>query len=141
MCQKVKCQNVSERKSFLGLVNFNARYMPDLATVAEQLRRLTKKEEALIFGPDQQGELKRRWVQAETQRYFDRNAKMNVITNASPVGLGAILVQKHKGKNRVICFASWGVSNVEQDYSQKKEALGIVWAREKIRVYFYGTEF
>lgn len=33
----------SEVKSFLGLVNFSARYIPNLATVSEPLRRLTKK--------------------------------------------------------------------------------------------------
>ena len=42
-------QTVSEVKSFLGLVNFNARFMPDRATVAEPLRRLTKKKENHLF--------------------------------------------------------------------------------------------
>lgn len=62
-------QGVSEVKSFLGLVNFNARFIPDLATVAEPLRRLTKKGEPFVFGPEQQAafaELKRRLTQAET---------------------------------------------------------------------------
>jgi bacterioferritin-associated ferredoxin len=31
-------QNVTEVKSFLGLVNFNARCIPDLATAAEPMR-------------------------------------------------------------------------------------------------------
>jgi hypothetical protein len=35
-------QNVTEMKSFLGLVNFDARFIPDPATIAE-LRRLTKR--------------------------------------------------------------------------------------------------
>ena len=36
-------QNASEVRSFLGLANYNARFIPDFATVAEPLRRLTKK--------------------------------------------------------------------------------------------------
>ena len=36
-------ENVLEVRSFLGLVNFNARFIPDLAIIAEPLRRLTKK--------------------------------------------------------------------------------------------------
>ena len=35
-------ENATEVRSFLGLVNFNARFMPNLATIAEPLRRLTK---------------------------------------------------------------------------------------------------
>ena len=47
-------QNVSEVKSFLGLVNFNARFIPELAAIRETLKRLTKKEEPFSFCPEQQ---------------------------------------------------------------------------------------
>ena len=66
--------SVTEVKSFLGLVNFSARFIPDLATVAEPLRRLTKRGVPFVFGPEQQEsfrELKRRLAQAETLSYFD----------------------------------------------------------------------
>ena len=120
-------QNASEVKSFLGLVNFNARFIPDLATVAEPLRRLTKKGEPFVFGPEQHAAftvLKQRMAQAETLGYFDRNAKTKIITDASPVGLGAILVQEHNGENRVICYASRGLSAVQRRYSHtEREAL------------------
>ena len=36
-------QNVSEVRSFLGLANYNARFFPDCATVAEPLHKSTKK--------------------------------------------------------------------------------------------------
>ena len=36
-------ENASEVRSFLGLVNLSERFIPDLATVVEPLRRLTKK--------------------------------------------------------------------------------------------------
>ena len=45
-------ENVSEVKSFLGLVNFSARFIPDLTTISEPLRRLTKKGIPFNFGPD-----------------------------------------------------------------------------------------
>ena len=72
-------QSVSEVKSFLGLFNFNARFIPDLATVGEPLRRPTKKGEPFVFGPEQQAafaELKRRLTEAETLGYFDRSANL-----------------------------------------------------------------
>ena len=35
--------NAAEVRCFLGLVNFTARFIPDLATVSEPLRQLTRK--------------------------------------------------------------------------------------------------
>ena len=35
--------NAAEVRSFLGLVNFTARFIPDLATVSAPLRQLTKR--------------------------------------------------------------------------------------------------
>jgi hypothetical protein len=37
-------ENPTEVKSFLGLVNFCAKYICDFATLAEPLRKLTRKE-------------------------------------------------------------------------------------------------
>ena len=43
---------------------------------------------------------------AETLRYFDKDAPTQVIADASPVGLGAVLTEKEKNGPRVICYAS-----------------------------------
>ena len=105
---------MSEVKSFLGLVGFNALFIPDLATVAEPLRRLTEKGEPFIFGLKQQlafADLKRRLAQADTLGYFDRTARTKLITDASPVGLGAVLLQEQKGENRVISYGIRGLSD------------------------------
>ena len=68
--------------------------------------------------------------------------KTLIITDASPVSLGAILVQEQDGKERVICYASTSLTDVEKRYSHtEKEALGIVWACERLHVYLYGTDF
>ena len=138
-------QSASEVKNFLGLVNFNARFIPDLATITGPLRRLMKKGVPFVFGPEQQEsfrELKKRLAQAETLGYFNRNAKTNIVCDASPVGLGAILLQECNGEKRVICYASRGLSDVERRYLQtEREALGVVWACEKFHVYLYGRHF
>ena len=81
-------------------------------------------------------------AKTETLGYFDSAAKTRVITDASPVGLGAILVQEQNGEERVICYASRSLTDEEKRYSQtEKEALGIVWACERLHMYLYGTDF
>ena len=135
----------SEVRSFLGLVNFCSRFIPDLATTAEPLRRLTRKGVTFSWGNDQKEafeRVKQKLGDAETLAYFDGNAKTQVITDASPVGLGAVLIQEQKGKRRVIAYASRSLSDVERRYSQtEKEALAIVWACERFHLYLYGISF
>ena len=138
-------QSASEVRSFLGLANYNARFILDFATVAEPLRRLTKKGVHFEFGEEQKNafnELKRRLSSAETLGYFDKDAYTLIIADASPVGLGAILIQGQQGRKRVISYASKSLSAVERRYSQmEKEALAVVWACERFHVYLYGIEF
>ena len=127
--------NAVEVQGFLGLVNFTARFIPDLATVSAPLRQLTKSGEPFVWGPEQQqsfDELKKRLSSAETLGYFDKNAPTKVIADASPVGLGAVLVQEQGGELRVISYASRSLSDTERRYSQtEKEVLAIVWACER----------
>ena len=119
-------------------MNFCARFIPDLATVSEPLRRLTRKDVHYSWGKGQEAafnELNKRLAKTETLGYFDSAAKTRVITDASPVGLGAILVQEQNGEERVICYASRSLTDVEKCYSQtEKEALGIMWACERLHL-------
>ena len=50
------CQpnSASEVRSFLGTVGFSARYLPDLSTVSELLRRLTLKGARFAWSKEQQ---------------------------------------------------------------------------------------
>ena len=84
-------RNAGEVRSFLGLVNLTARFIPDLATVSAPLRKFTKAKELFVCGVDQQNsfnELKKRLTCAETLGYFVKEAKTTVIADANPVMLG-----------------------------------------------------
>ena len=137
--------NSSEVRSFLGLANYNARFIPNFASIAEPLRRLRKKGTKFVFGPEQRAsfnELKKTLANAETLGYFEKAAKSRIIADASPVGLGAVLIQEQHGQPRVISYASRSLTNVEKRYSQtEKETLALVWACERFHVYLYGMEF
>ena len=84
--------SVSEVRSFLGLVGFSSRFIPDFATKAEPLRVLCRKDEKFLWGKAQEeafNTLKEDMAGASMLAYFDRGAPTEVIANASPVGLGA----------------------------------------------------
>ena len=135
----------TEVRSFLGLANFSARFFPNFATIAEPLRELTRKGRKFYFGLRQQTafeELKLCMTRAKTLAYFDKDAPTQVIADASPVGLGAMLVQKQAVGPVIVSYASRSLTDCERRYSQtEKEALGLVWACEKFHPYIYGVEF
>ena len=138
-------ETASEVRSFLGLVNYCGKFIPNLATVAEPLRRLTRKNAIFKWGGDQEkafSALKKKMSEAESLAYFDKNAKTRIVADASPVGLGAVLTQEKDGISRVVCYASRTLSDVEKRYSQtEKEALALVWACERFHLYLYGIRF
>ncbi len=73
-------------------------------------------------------------TQAETLAYYDKKAPTKVIADASPVGLGAVLVQKQSGREVAIAYASRSLSKCERRYSQtEKEALALV-CRDNFRL-------
>ena len=87
-------------------------------------------------------ELRERLAYAETLGYFDKDAPTQVIADAGPVGLGAVLTRKQKNGQRVICYASRSLTDTERRYSPtEKEALALVWACQKFHPYVYGVPF
>ena len=58
------------------------------------------------------------------------------MVDASPVGLGVVLIQLQGVEWRVIAYASRGLTDVERRYSQvEREALALVWACKHFNMY------
>ena len=68
---------------------------------------------------------------AETLRYFDKDAPTQVIADASPVGLGAVLTEKEKNGPRVICYASRSLTDTERRYSRHRKRRWRSYGRAK----------
>lgn len=120
-------ESVSEVRSFLGLVNYSGKFIPNLATLSEPLRRLKKKDSVFQWGSEQAEafqKLKNELARAEVLGYYDKDAETRVITDASPVGLGAVLAQKQQGEFRVIMYASRSLTDAERRYSQTARGAG-----------------
>ena len=135
-------QTPSEVRSFLGLMGFSARFIPDFVTTADPLRRLARKGEPFIWGEEREKsfqKLEGQVASAPVLASFDKDAHTCVIADASPVRLGAVLVQEKNGESRAVCYVSRSLSQVERRYSQtEKEALALVWACERFHLYLYG---
>jgi hypothetical protein len=64
-------------------------------------------------------------------------------TDASGVGLGAVLYQLQNGKKHVLAYGSRSLTHSEQRYcAYRQEFLALKWAvTEKFRSYLYGRKF
>lgn len=139
-------QNATEVRSFLyRLGEFCAKFIPNLATVADPLRQCTHTDKDFQWGKDQAAafrELKQTLSQASTLALFDKTAHTTVVADASPVGLGAVLLQTQHGTHKPISYASRSLTDVERRYLQtEKEALALVWACERFNLYLIGRPF
>ncbi|GFR87771.1 retrovirus-related Pol polyprotein from [Elysia marginata] len=67
---------------------------------------------------------------------FDPKKEAEILVDASPYGLGAILTQQGK----VVCYASRALTDVETRYSQtEREMLAVVYGVDKFHMYLYGS--
>lgn len=109
-----------EVRSFLGLVNFCASFIPNLATINEPLRKLTRK--GIKFKWEKTQELSFKKVK-EKIGMFNGKAKTRVIADASPAAIDMVLTQKRINGWKVIRYTSRSLLDCEQRYSQtEKEA-------------------
>ena len=103
-------QNPKEVRSLLGLANYCSRYIPGLASITQPLRDLTKTDTEWDWKPthtDALNQLKDALSEDAVNAYFDIDKDTELIVDASPVGLGAILTQHDKhGRSNVIAYAS-----------------------------------
>ena len=75
-------------------------------------------------------------------RYYDRNLPVTVQVDTSLRGQGACLIQKHKGKDQPIAFASKSLTDMETRYANiKRELLAIVFACQRFTTYLLGRSF
>lgn len=130
----------SEVRSFLGMAQYSARFIKGFATLTEPLRNLTKQKSTWNWGPTQSdafNAVKNALSENTTMGFFDPQKHTEILVDASPVGLGAILAQDSKP----IAYASRALSDVEQWYSQtEREALAVVWACEHFNIYINGAQ-
>ena len=134
-------------RSFLGMATYCAKFIPNFSKISEPLRKLTKKDQPFLWGEEQETSfhtIKNLLTSADVMAYFDPNKQTELVTDASPSGLSAILMQNTPGMKdrRVVVYASRALTDVERRYSQtEREALAVVWAIEKLHLYVFGSHF
>ena len=138
--------NVSELKSFLGMINYYQNYLPSLATVVEPMHKLLRKECTWSWGTEQTQAFKKAQKmlsEAPLLVHFDPKQRIVVHTDASPYGLGSVLSHVYDNETeKPVCFASRSLSKAERNYGHvEKEGLALVFSVKKFHHYLFGHKF
>ena len=140
-------------RSFLGFCNYYRKFIHRHAQIAKPLykpisgNKAKAKQAHIVWNEDCERAfqtLKDICSRTPVLAYADYSKPFCVHTDASEMGLGAVLYQaQNDGTTRVITFASRSLSNSEQRYhSSKLEFLALKWAiHERFHEYLYGSTF
>ena len=139
-------ENVSQLRSFLGLVNYYNRFLPNASTVLHPLHQLLEQNSKWQWTEQCEQaftEAKRMITSEQVLTHYDPALQVRLACDASPTGIGAVLSHvMPDGSERPIAFASRSLTRTERKYAQiDKEALSIVWGVKRFHVYLYGRQF
>jgi len=93
-------RSVKDVRSFLGLASFYRRLVPHFADIAKPLTQLTKKEKIWDWNQECQesfDELKSKLSNTPVLAFPDFKLPFILTTDASRIGLGAVLYQVQEG--------------------------------------------
>ena len=135
-------------RRFLGMVNFYRRHVRDMAAMGRPLTALTRKNKQtgrfVTFEWTSQceeafQELKKLLTTAPILRHPDLTKPFFLWTDASEVGLGAVLEQKENGERHPIAYASRQTNESERKYCPTElEVAALLFGVEHFEVYLLG---
>ena len=138
--------NVSQLKAFLGMLNYYAKFLPNISSRVAPLYKLLQKRVPWTWSGEQQAafqEAKEALVSAKVLVHYDPYKKLMLSCDASPYGVGAVLSHKlEDGTEHPVAFASRSLSPAEKKYAQlDKEGLAIVFGVKHFHHYLLGRRF
>ena len=139
-------QDVSQLRSFLGMLNYYGKFIPNLATLLRPLYDLLQSAKTWSWGKSQEQafcKAKELLSSAPLLTHYDPEKPLVLSCDASPYGVGAVLSHCMEDQSeQPITYVSRTLSPAELKYAQlDKEALSIVFGVKHFHQYLYGRKF
>lgn len=139
-------KNQQQLRSFLGVVHYYGKFLPNLASILHPLNQLLKAGTRWRWTPECENALnvvKDKLCQAPILAHFDPTLPIRLAGDASSTGVGAVISHLYPdGTERPIAYASRTLTTSERNYSQlEREALSLVFGIKRFHQFLYGREF
>lgn len=136
--------NVKELQSFLGLVNYCAKFIHKLSDKASPLLKLLNKNAKYQWDTEQEEAfniLRSEMSEGKILAHYNSHEEISVFCDASDVGISGVLCHKYQGSHRPVFFVSRTLTSSERNYPiLHRELLAIVFSLEKFYKYVYGKK-
>lgn len=138
-------RDVSELRSYIGLLSYYGKFIPNLSTVLAPLYALLHKNTRWQWTDTERKafvESKNAIMEARVLTHYDPSKELVLACDASPYGVGAVLSHRKDGVESPLAFASRTLTPAERNYSQlEKEALAIIFGVTRYRDYLLCRSF
>ena len=126
-----------EVRRFLGMIQYLAKFIPDLSAKDAPRRQLLKKQVGFHWSGAQQESfrtLKDCCSKAPVLAQYEKDKELTIQCDASSTALGEMLMKD----GRPVAYTSRALTQTEQGYAQtEKETLAIVHSCKKFHVYIF----
>lgn len=138
--------SITELKSFLGMLNYYRKFIPNLSILLPPLHELLKKESAWhwsVLCQEAFSAAKNILTSNKVLAYYEEGRPLVLSVDSSTYGLGAVLANVYSnGSERPVSCVSRTLNSAERNYSQlDKEALAIFFGVTKHHQYLFGRSF
>ena len=133
-------QNVQQLCSFLGLLNYYGKFIPNLSTIVQPLNQLLQKDHKWVWTAECQHafeQAKQSLTSSSVLAHYDLSLPIRMAADASAYGVGAVISHvMPDNTERPIAYVSRTLTSTEQNYSQiEKEALALILGVKKFHTY------
>lgn len=138
-------KNVRDVRSFLGICLYYRKFVQGFSVIAKPLHHLTEKAQKFLWDSDCQDafdKFKRALTSSPILPYPKKDGQYVLDTDASNMGIGAVLSQIQDGKEKVICYYSRLVNASERRYCVTSwELLAILQSVKLFHHFLYEQTF
>ncbi|EFO92653.1 hypothetical protein CRE_16387 [Caenorhabditis remanei] len=137
-------KTVTEIRQFLGMASYFRRFIPGFATIVSPLNNLLRKETEFVWKKEQQDafeNVKEKLISPPILTTPNNTGIFELHTDASKVGIAAVLMQRQDGELKVIAYGSRPTTPVESRYPAiELESLAISWGLTVYKPYIFGKK-
>lgn len=139
-------ENPSQLKSFLGLVNYYHKFIPNSSTILQPLYNLLKKGTVWNWCKNCNNafmKIKNVLASAKVLMHYTPELPLTLAVDASAYGVGAVIShQINENEERPIAYASQTLNSAQCKYSQiEREALAIIFGIKRFHQFLFNRKF